>query len=143
MMFVSNGKLRLNFNMTLILCFIFQINVQATWFTGHSITIYGTYDDKSSVQESRHQLKLVVKSPHFNETAILARYLLTETEMKAEINVDYGQNPYGIVIGHNHVSFYEQSFYGELKILEKRYWINARLSDENFRKLSIELHIDR
>lgn len=122
---------------------IFQINIQGTWFTGHSITIYGTYDDKSLTEESRHQLKLVVKSPHFDETTILVKYLMNEHEMKIEINVDYGNSPYGIIIGHNRVSFYEQSFYGELKVLEKRYWISARLSDDNFRKLSIDLHIDR
>lgn len=68
---------------------------------------------------------------------------MTEQEMKIEINLDYGENPYGIIIGHNHVSFYEQSFYSELKVLEKRYWISARLSDEHFRKLSIDLHLDR
>lgn len=85
----------------------------------------------------------MVKSPHFNETTILVRYLLNDTAMKIETNVDYGNYPYGLVIGHNHVGFYEQSVYGELKILEKRYWASARLSDENFRKLSIDLHIDR
>lgn len=95
------------------------------------------------MQESRHQLKLVVKSPHFNETTILARYLLNQTEMKIEINVDYGENPYGIVIAHNHLNVYEQSFYSEVKVLDKLYWINARLSNKDFRKLSIDLHIDR
>lgn len=85
----------------------------------------------------------MVKSPHFNETTILARYLLNETAMKIETNIDYGDKPYGFVLGHNFVGFYEQSVYGEIKILERRYWISARLSDENFRKLSIDLHIDR
>lgn len=88
-------------------------------------------------------MKLVVKSPHFNETTILARYLLNETAMQIETNVDYGTNPYGLIIGHNHFGFYEQSVYAELKALERRYWVSARLSDENFRKLSIDLHIDR
>lgn len=123
--------------------FLFQINVQGTWFTGHSITIYGTYDDKSTTQESKHQLKLVAKSPHFNETTILARYLMNDTVMTIETNVDYGGNPYGVIIKHSRDGLYEQSVYGELKILEKHYWISARLSDENFRKLSIDLHIDR
>lgn len=85
----------------------------------------------------------MVKSPHFNETTILGRYLLNETAMRIETNVDYGDKPYGIIIGHNHHGFYEQSIYGGLNILERRYWVSARLSDENFRKLSIDLHIDR
>lgn len=118
--------------------------MQATWFTGHSIAMMGTYDDKSATQESLHyQLKLSVTSPHFNETTILARYLLNDTTMKIEVNVDYGNAPYGIILGRNFVGFYSQSVYGELKVLDKRYWISARLSEENFRKLSIDLHIDR
>lgn len=68
---------------------------------------------------------------------------MNQAEMKIEINVDYGESPYGIVIAHNHLNVYEQSFYSELKILEKLYWINARLSNQDFRKLSIDLHIDR
>lgn len=85
----------------------------------------------------------MVKSPHFNETTILARYLLNDTTVKIETHIDYGDKPYGIILAHNYVGFYEQSVYGELKMLEKRYWISARLSDEHFRKLSIDLHIDR
>lgn len=68
---------------------------------------------------------------------------MNQAEMKVEINVDYGESPYGITIAHNHLNVYEQSFYGELKILEKLYWVNARLSNQDFRKLSIDLHIDR
>lgn len=63
--------------------------------------------------------------------------------MTVETNVDYGGNPYGLAIRHNRLSTYEQSFYGELKILEKHYWLSGRLSDEHFRKLQIDLHIDR
>lgn len=121
----------------------FQIKIQGTWFTGHSISIYGTYDDKSSTRETKHQLKLVATSPHFNETTIMVRYLMNATMMTIETNVDYGGDPYGLMIRHNHVSMYEQSVYAELKVFEKHYWVSARLSDENFRKLSIDLHIDR
>lgn len=63
--------------------------------------------------------------------------------MTIEGDVDYDQNPYGLLIRHNHVSVYEQSVYAELKVLEKHYWISGRLSDEHFRKLAIDLHIDR
>lgn len=63
--------------------------------------------------------------------------------MNIEANVDYGENPYGITIEHNHLNVYEQSFYSRLKILDRLYWINSRLSNKDFRKLSIDLHIDR
>lgn len=121
----------------------FQLKIEGTWFTGHSISIYGTYDDKSTSQESRHQLKLLVKSPHFNETTILGRYLRNETIMTIETNVEYGGDPYGLILRHNHVAMYDQSFYGELKVLDKYYWISARLSEDQFRKISIDLHIDK
>lgn len=63
--------------------------------------------------------------------------------MTIEGDVDHGEDPYGLLIRHNHVSVYEQSVHAELKVLEKHYWISARLSDEHFRKLAIDLHIDR
>lgn len=85
----------------------------------------------------------MAKSPDFNETTILARYSLNSTTMTVEMNVDYGGDPYGLTIRHRHVSLYEQSVYAELRVFEKHYWISARLSDEHFRKLSIDLHIDR
>lgn len=68
---------------------------------------------------------------------------MNDTVMTIETNVDYGGDPYGVIIKHSRDSLYEQSIYAELKILEKHYWISAHLSDENFRKLSIDLHIDR
>lgn len=71
------------------------------------------------------------------------RYLRNETVLGIETNVEYGGNPYGLIVRHNHVSMYDQSVYGELKILDKLYWASAKLSDENFRKLSIDLHIDK
>lgn len=120
-----------------------QINVEGQWFTGHSIKIYGTYDDRSSVQESRHQLKLMAESPHFRQTSILVKYFLNATMMTIEGDIDHGESPYGLLIRHNHVSVYEQSVYAELKVVQKRYSISARLSDEHFRKLAIDLHIDR
>lgn len=117
--------------------------IHGVWFTGHSIDVYGTYDDKSTTTEARRQLKLVAKSPHFNETTILVRYTMNDTIMVVETNVEYGGQPYGLLVRHGHVSLYEQSIYVEFKKLDKLYWISARLSDENARKLSIDLHIDR
>lgn len=119
------------------------MNIQGVWFTGHSITLYGTFDDKSTTHEARRQLKLVAKSPHFDETTILARYTMNNTMMVVEANIEYAGNPYGLLIRHGRLSVYDQSVYVEFKKMDKLYWINARLSDENFRKLSIDLHIDR
>lgn len=128
----------------LILTEIFvQVKIEGSWFHNYAINIYGTYDDKSTTQEERRQLKLVATSPHFNETNIVARYTMNDTIMIVETNVEYNGNPYGLIVRHGRVSMYEQSVFVQFKNMNKLYWVSARLSDENFRKLSIDLHMDR
>lgn len=117
--------------------------MRGTWFTGHSVVVYGTYEDQSSILESKHQLKLVAKSPHFNETTIMLHYLFNETILLVDANIEYGVNPYGLVLKHSHASVYEQSIYTQLKILDKLYWMNAKLSNMGSRQLTIDLHFDR
>lgn len=119
------------------------MKIEGAWFNNYSIKVYGTYDDKSTTQETRRQLKLVASSPHFNETTIVARYTMNDTIVVVETNVEYDGNPYGLLVRHGRTSMYEQSAFVQFKNSNKMYWVSARLSDENFRKLSIDLHMDR
>lgn len=120
----------------------FQLHIHGTWFSGQSIKIDGIYEDKSSLSESSHHLKLVVRSPHFNETNIVAIYIFNDTGLVVDTRIQYGNDPYGLVLKHAHVNLDEQSVYGELKIRQKLYTISANLNNKISKRISIDLHID-
>lgn len=112
------------------------------WFTNHSVTINGIYEDKSSAKESYHHLKLVVKSPYLNETNIVTYYILNDTDFLLDTRVDYGKKPYALVLKHSHLGLEEQSAYAELKILNKLYSLSANLNNKDSKRISIDLHIE-
>lgn len=116
--------------------------MHGAWFTGQSIKIDGIYEDKSSLAESSHHLKLVVRSPHFNETNIVAIYIFNDTGLVVDTSVQYGIDPYGLVLKHAHVTSDEQSVYGEVKIRQRVYSLNANMNNKISKRISIDLHID-
>lgn len=64
-----------------------QIDFKGTLFTGHSMSVRGIYQDKSSTIKKYHHLKLVVKSPHFEDTYIKLRYWRDEAEISFNLQV--------------------------------------------------------
>lgn len=66
---------------------VFQIDFKGTWFSGHSVTIKGIYQDNSSPIKTYHHVKLVASSPHFNETNIDLRYWRDQSELSLDLEV--------------------------------------------------------
>lgn len=116
--------------------------MHGAWFTGQSIKIDGIYEDKSSLSEASHHLKLVVRSPHFNETNIVAVYILNDTALVVDTRVQYGIDLYGLMVKHAHVSLDEHSVYGEVRIRQRIYSLSANMNSKISKRISIDLHID-
>lgn len=68
-------------------CALFQIDFKGTLFTGHSIAVKGIYADKSTSNKNSHHLKVVAKSPHFEDTYINLRYWRDEAELSFNLKV--------------------------------------------------------
>lgn len=141
--FVSDRSQQVKFiSHTLITLFSSQLRLHGAWFTGQSIKIDGIYEDKSTLSEASHYLKLIVRSPHFNETNIVAIYIFNDTGLVVDTRVQYGIDPYGLVLKHTHVSLDEQSVYGEVKVRQRLYTLSANLNNKISKRISIDLHID-
>lgn len=120
-----------------------QIDFTGTWFSGHSIAIKGSYIDKSSRIRSHHQVKLIVKSPSFNDTSINFIYRRNDAELLADLQVEYGKLPYGATIKYSSKDKNQKNTYIEIKVIDKLYWLSAKLLTRDFKLLTVELHLDK
>lgn len=118
------------------------MRVYGTWFTGQSIKVDGIYEDKSSLSESRHHLKLSIKSPSFNETNLVALYINNDTDLIFDTKANYDDQAYGVVLKHMHANVNEHNVYSELKIRGKIYSLNANINNQQSKLISIDLHIE-
>lgn len=67
--------------------FIFQIDFMGTWFSGHTLSIKGIYQDRSTLAVTSHNIKLIAKSQLFYDIVLNGRLLLSEEEYKVDLQV--------------------------------------------------------
>lgn len=120
----------------------FQINISGRWFSGHSISIQGVYQDRSSNVKTYHHLKLSVMSPSFSETNIDLRYWRDAAEMQFEIQTDYDKQPYGLLIKFSERIENEQKAFAQLTFRDKVYSISSNLMYGPPKQLFLEIHLD-
>jgi hypothetical protein len=82
--------------MTLSL-FVLQIELSGMWFSGHTFTAKGQYQDRTTSKVISHNLKLLIKSPSFNEIGIQCKILKDDKEFKIDFLV---KDTYLITISH-------------------------------------------
>ncbi|GLH12107.1 Apolipophorins, partial [Gryllus bimaculatus] len=121
----------------------YNIDVTASWFSGHTVTAKGLYQDKSTHKASSHNVKLLLKSPSFEEIAASYKYLRDETEFKVELTADHAKDKYYIILKHANPqpSDYETSI--ELRIKSQVYSLLTVVSLLEHRQITAQLHIDR
>jgi hypothetical protein len=66
---------------------VLQIEVSGTWFSGHTFTAKGLYQDKTTTKVTSHNLKFLIKSPSFNEIGILCKIQNDDKELKIDVQV--------------------------------------------------------
>lgn len=72
----------------------------------------------------------------------MAFYILNDTGLVVDTRVQYGNDPYGLVLKHTLMSLDEQNVYGEVKVRQRLYSLNANLNNKISKRISIDLHID-
>lgn len=81
-------------------------------------------------------------SPSFSETNIDLRYWRDEAELQFEIQADYNQQPYGVLIKFSERIENEQKTYAQLKFQEKLYSITSNMMYGQPKQLFLEIHLD-
>lgn len=64
-----------------------QVEMFASWFTGHNLTLHGVYQDKCVPSIKDHHLKMIVKSPSFVEINSTLHYFHSDEEFKIDLRV--------------------------------------------------------
>ncbi|XP_046812149.1 apolipophorins [Lucilia cuprina] len=122
----------------------YMINLNGSWFTGHSISLKGNYKDKSSRVQSLHHLKLVVESPSFKVTSLNVVYRRNQMILFTDVQTRYGVDPYGLTVQYNGNEVNKNANAEiRLKVKEKDYWLNAKLLSEQPKLLQVEIHLDK
>lgn len=121
-----------------------QINLNGSWFTGHSISLKGNYKDKSSRVQSLHHLKLIVESPSFQVTSLNVVYRRNQVVLFTDVQTRYGADPYGLTVQYNENEANKNANAEiRLKVKDKDYWLNAKLLSEQPKLLQVEIHLDK
>lgn len=71
-------------------CFIllnFQVELSGTWFSGHSASVRGFYQDKSTTRALNHHLKLLLKSGSFHDVSMNLLFSRSNDELKIDFKV--------------------------------------------------------
>lgn len=124
------------------LCF-FQFDINGMWFSGHSITVNGWYEDRSSFIKTYHHIKLDAQSPSFGDLTADVKYVRDEIEYKFEAHAEYGKQPYGLTVKHSRESQNGTNSYAGFKWRDSLYWFSAVMKSAPIKQLVLEVHIDK
>ncbi|XP_055591953.1 uncharacterized protein LOC129743787 [Uranotaenia lowii] len=113
------------------------------WFSGHSITINGWYQDRSSFIKSFHHAKLEAQSPSFGDVLVDVKYVRDEIEYKVDVHAEYAKQPYGLNIRHVLNDQDGTNTYAAFQWRDSLYWFSAVMKSVPIKELVLELHIDK
>lgn len=121
----------------------YSVDVRSTWFTGHSIAANGLYQDLSNQVKIHKHLKLLVTSPHFNETNVDIRFGREEDETSLDLQIEHGLDPYALRMRHSQRAPHPQITSMSVSIIGKVYSIQAQLEKTARQQLLVEIHLDK
>ncbi|GAB0088507.1 uncharacterized protein DMENIID0001_029540 [Sergentomyia squamirostris] len=121
----------------------YNIDFKGKWFSGHSLSASGKYEDRSSSIKTFYHIKLNIQSPSFEETLLDARYSRDEYEVILDCQVDYGGYPYGLRLKYSEQDLFETYTNMEVRWKDKLYWISANMTSNQPKQLVVEIHLDK
>ncbi|PSN49824.1 hypothetical protein C0J52_08839 [Blattella germanica] len=93
----------------------YDIEISGTWFSGHTFTAKGFYQDRSTTKVTAHVLKMFVKSPSFNEIDVSCKFYSDDREFKFEFQADHNDDRYSMLFKHSTPTAMEYETYIEFR----------------------------
>ena len=152
-MFAIEGHANLtipNFNSMLISARItersrneYDLDFSGTWFSGHNITVRGTYSDRSTMSITNHNLKLLMKSPSFAREIILnCKFYYDVTNLRIGLFMEQmDMDKYALILNHTALSLGRLSTFIEGRYKNNVYSVLTKV-DTN-REIRVEMHLDQ
>ncbi|XP_063971909.1 uncharacterized protein LOC135159796 [Diachasmimorpha longicaudata] len=129
----------------------YDIDFSGTWFSGHNITMRGSYADRSSgvagitgtARIVSHNLKLLVRSPSLARDILINCKLYRDlTDIKLDINVEYvDADKYALKFEHSQVHLGHFATFAEVRYKNNVYAVTANFNVQ--REIRMEIHLDR
>ncbi|KAF5274561.1 hypothetical protein FQA39_LY07173 [Lamprigera yunnana] len=121
----------------------YNVDLNAAWFSGHTINVHGIYQDKSTVKTSNHHLKIIIKSPHFSIIAADCQLYQDDVEFKIDVEANQANNDYGVYYKHSVFSLFDISTEGKIKYNNQVYSVTSSVNLRDRKQLLLEFHFDR
>lgn len=121
----------------------YAIDLSCTWFSGHSMSSTGLYQDRSTPLAANHHLKLVVRSPSFKDINAICHFYRNNTEIMIDIKADQQDEQYALYWKHVQNSKNEIFSIGRVMYKSKLYSITSSVSLKEKRQIRLEVHIDQ
>lgn len=129
----------------------YDIDFAGTWFSGHNVTMRGTYADRSlgipgitgTPRVVSHNLKLLVRSPSLERDILINCKLYKDlTDVKLDVNVEYlDADKYALKFEHTEVHLGKFTTLAEARYKNNVYAVTANIDVQ--REIRLELHLDR
>nr|CAD7403533.1 unnamed protein product [Timema cristinae] len=119
-----------------------RIDTSGTWISGHTFTARGSYQDKSTAKTISHVLKLQVLSPSFSEVVISCKLLNSDLEFRTDLQADYKNERYSLMLKHMTPSAEEIQTYIDLRYKGAVYTFTSSVSLRESRQVLLEFHLD-
>nr|CAD7263142.1 unnamed protein product [Timema shepardi] len=120
----------------------YEIDTSGTWISGHTFTARGSYQDKSTAKTISHILKLQVLSPSFSEVVISCKLLNSDLEFRTDLQADYKNERYSLMLKHMTPSAEEIQTYIDLRYKGAVYTFTSSVSLRESRQVLLEFHLD-
>jgi hypothetical protein len=117
--------------------------MSGVWFSNESISIKGTYEDRTSNVKRFYKLKTFIRSNMFEDVNLNLKYSRDLNELKLHLNSDYKSKSYSLVIESLDPEPLIDIFKSEIIWAEYTYSLNANLSRKDIGRTRIEIHLDR
>ncbi|KAL3290379.1 hypothetical protein HHI36_023721 [Cryptolaemus montrouzieri] len=121
----------------------YNVEFNGTWFSGHSLSSHGFFEDKSTSRSYDYHAKLLFKSPSFDDVFSNLQYYRDRKEFKLSLKFDQNNTDYMVLIKHLNASPEESSTLAKLKYRHKVYSLLATLFSGDHQRVAMEIHIDQ
>ncbi|XP_063238564.1 uncharacterized protein LOC134540049 isoform X2 [Bacillus rossius redtenbacheri] len=121
----------------------YEVDVFATWFSGSNYTVKGFYQDRSTVKELSHSLKLLASSTTFSDVILIGKLHHSDSEFKLSAEANQNDNKYAVLLKRATISQDEFESYVEVWYKDSVYSATMAVNFFERKQLKVELHLDK
>lgn len=121
----------------------YDLEFSGTWFSGHNITVRGTYLDKSNAIATSHTLKLVLKSPSFAKDILMyCKFHQDIRHLVIMLNAEQQDlDRYAFMLNHTIVSPTHFVSHSEIRYKSSLYALETTVDMDH--EVRVEIHLDK